>query len=203
MYSDLRVYSYIFDATDTPDTREGGGGGGTRASSLETSSPQRTPTASRRATFGQNTLRHRGHLPQKLPEQGAAGIRLVEAGLHRGTGAACSPYRAPKAARLLRSERVQTPRADCTCVVDGPGSQARAWSPPGIRLLRIPAMAPSRGDVRPSPMAYPAERPLPKLPLPARLETRTTTTDTYQCHVGLTELIYRHRPPTTPPRAVG
>ena len=138
-----------------------------------------------------------------LTEQGAAGIRLVEAGLHRGTGAACSPYRAPKAARLLRSERVQTPRADCTRVVDGPGSQARAWSPPGIRLPRISAMASSRGDVRSSPMAYPAERPLPKLPLPARPETRTTTTGYYTPRIGLTELINHHRPPTTPPRAVG
>eukprot|EP00964_Phaeocystis_antarctica_P099917 scaffold65675_cov85-Phaeocystis_antarctica.AAC.5 len=36
---------------------------------------------------------------------------------------------------------------------------------------RIPAMASSQGDVRSSPMAYPAVRPLPKLPLPLRPET--------------------------------
>ena len=72
-------------------------------------------------------------------------------------------------------ERVKTLRADRSRVVDGPGSQARARSPPGIRSLRITAMAPSRGDVRSSPMAYPAERPLPKLPLPDRPATPTTT----------------------------
>ena len=37
-------------------------------------------------------------------------------------------------------------------------------------LWRIPAMASSQGDVRPSPMAYPAVRSLPKLPLPLRPE---------------------------------
>eukprot|EP00964_Phaeocystis_antarctica_P071148 scaffold43363_cov95-Phaeocystis_antarctica.AAC.1 len=40
---------------------------------------------------------------------------------------------------------------------------------------RIPAMASSQGDVRSSPMAYPAVRPLPKLPLPLRPETGPTS----------------------------
>ena len=40
---------------------------------------------------------------------------------------------------------------------------------------RIPAMASSHGDVRSSPMAYPAVRPLPKLPLPLRPETGPTS----------------------------
>ena len=35
----------------------------------------------------------------------------------------------------------------------------------GYDRSRIPAMASSQGDVRSSPMAYPAVRPLPKLPL--------------------------------------
>ena len=46
---------------------------------------------------------------------------------------------------------------DCTVPPDGSGEPARAWSPAwDIRSLRIPAMASSQGDVRPSPMAYPA-----------------------------------------------
>jgi hypothetical protein len=40
---------------------------------------------------------------------------------------------------------------------------------------RIPAMASSQGDVRSSPMAYPAVRPLPKLPLPLRPDTGPTS----------------------------
>ena len=56
---------------------------------------------------------------------------------------------------------------------DGSGEPARAWSPAWDMVVaswRIPAMASSQGDVRPSPMAYPAVRSLPKLPLPLRPE---------------------------------
>ena len=45
----------------------------------------------------------------------------------------------------------------------------------GYGRSRIPAMASSQGDVRPSPMAYPAVRPLPKLPLPLRPDTGPTS----------------------------
>ena len=45
----------------------------------------------------------------------------------------------------------------------------------GYGRSRIPAMASSQGDVRPSPMAYPAVRPLPKLPLPPRPDTGPTS----------------------------
>eukprot|EP00964_Phaeocystis_antarctica_P028484 scaffold16062_cov81-Phaeocystis_antarctica.AAC.7 len=44
-----------------------------------------------------------------------------------------------------------------------------------------PPLASSQGDVRSSPMAYPAVRPLPKLPLPLRPETRTTSSTTTTC----------------------
>ena len=46
-----------------------------------------------------------------------------------------------------------------------------------------------QGDVRPSPMAYPAERPLPKLPLvPLRPETWTTPQFNYLSGQEATEL---------------
>ena len=83
------------------------------------------------------------------------------------------------------------------------GAKHGLGAQPGIRSAQNPAMAPSRGDVRSSPMAYPAERPLPKLPLPGRPETRTPTTDYFAPRIGLTKRIFHHRPPTTPPSAVG
>ena len=52
----------------------------------------------------------------------------------------------------------------------GPGSRHGLGAQPGMRSLRIPAMASSQGDVRSSPMAYPAVRSLPKLPRPLRPE---------------------------------
>ena len=56
-------------------------------------------------------------------------------------------------------------------------------------------MALSRGDVRSSPMAYPAERPLPKLPLvPLRPETRTTPQFNYLSGQNATE----HNPAPSP-----
>ena len=45
----------------------------------------------------------------------------------------------------------------------------------GYDCSRIPVMASSQGDVRSSPMAYPAVRPLPKLPLPVRPDTGPTS----------------------------
>ena len=53
----------------------------------------------------------------------------------------------------------------CTYLGTGPGSRHGLGAQAEIRSLRIPAMASSQGDVRSSPMAYPAVRPLPKLPL--------------------------------------
>ena len=70
----------------------------------------------------------------------------------------------------LRGRHARTLRT-----ADGSGEPARAWSQPGTWSLRIPAMASSWGDFRPSPMAYPAVRTLPKLPLPVRPETRPTS----------------------------
>ena len=56
-------------------------------------------------------------------------------------------------------------------------------------------MALSQGDVRSSPMAYPAERPLPKLPLvPLRPETRTTPQFNYPFGQVFTE----HNPAPSP-----
>eukprot|EP00964_Phaeocystis_antarctica_P085129 scaffold53716_cov67-Phaeocystis_antarctica.AAC.5 len=57
----------------------------------------------------------------------------------------------------------------------GPGSRHGLGASLGHDRSRIPAMASSQGDVRPSPMAYPAVRPLPKLPLPLRPETGPTS----------------------------
>jgi hypothetical protein len=61
-------------------------------------------------------------------------------------------------------------------LVTGPGSRHGLGAQPGVRSLtdRHPCkpMASSQGDVLSSPMAYPAVRPLPKLPLPPRLATR-------------------------------
>ena len=67
---------------------------------------------------------------------------------------------------------VKTRRRHVSDLVTGPGSRhglGAQPAQPGTWSLRIPAMASSQGDVRPSPMAYPAVRPLPaKLPLPLR-----------------------------------
>ena len=60
----------------------------------------------------------------------------------------------------------ENPTETCTYLVTGPGSRHGLGAQPGTWSLRIPAMASSQGDVRSSPMAYPAVRPLPKLPLP-------------------------------------
>ena len=76
------------------------------------------------------------------------------------------------------------------------GAKPWARSPPGIRLLQIPAMAPSRGDVRSSPTAYPAVRPLPKLPLPVRPVTCPTTTADYLSGQNESNRSCRHRRPT-------
>ena len=96
---------------------------------------------------------------------------------------------------------MKTLRADRSRVVDGPGSQARAWSPPGIRSPRNPAMAPSRGDVRSSPMAHPAERPLPKLPRPPRGERRLQPERRPRRQTSRTPCSYlRHRPPANSPQ---
>ena len=56
------------------------------------------------------------------------------------------------------------------------------------------------GDVRPSPMANPAERPLPKLPLPLRPETWTTPQLNYFSGQNVTE---HARSLFTPPGAEG
>ena len=55
------------------------------------------------------------------------------------------------------------------------GEPARARAQPGIWSLRVPVMASSQGDVWSTPMAYPAVRTLPKLPLPLRPETWSTS----------------------------
>ena len=59
-------------------------------------------------------------------------------------------------------------------------------------------MASSQGDVRPSPMAYPAVRSLPKLPLPLRPETRSTVPlSRTTCSASRSpSSIPRHRPPS-------
>ena len=49
-------------------------------------------------------------------------------------------------------------------------------------------MAFSQGDVRSSPMAYPAVRPLPKLPLLARPDTGPTSQFDYVFGQNMTEL---------------
>ena len=73
---------------------------------------------------------------------------------------------------------VKTRRIDLHVPRNGSGAGSRHGlafeSSLGYGRSRIPAMASSQGGVRPSPMAYPAVRPLPKLPLPLRPETRTT-----------------------------
>ena len=83
---------------------------------------------------------------------------------------------------------VRARRRHVSHLVTGLGSRHGLGAQPGIRSLRIPAMALSRGDVRSSPMAYPAERPLPKLPLPLRPETWTTPQFNYSSGQVFTEL---------------
>ena len=63
-----------------------------------------------------------------------------------------------------------------------------------ISPQRIPGLMALQGDVRPSPMAHPAERPLPKLPLPVRPETRTTPQFDYLFGQNVTE----HNPAPSP-----
>jgi hypothetical protein len=70
---------------------------------------------------------------------------------------------------------VRTRRRHASYLVTGPGSRHGLGAQPGTWSPRIPAMASSQGDVRPSPMAYPAVRPLPKLPLPPRPDTGPTS----------------------------
>eukprot|EP00964_Phaeocystis_antarctica_P078567 scaffold48869_cov52-Phaeocystis_antarctica.AAC.3 len=75
-----------------------------------------------------------------------------------GWGACCSRGGENPTDRLARTpERVR-------------GAGTGLKSSLGHDRSRIPAMASSQGDVRSSPMAYPAVRPLPKLPLPLRPE---------------------------------
>ena len=57
-------------------------------------------------------------------------------------------------------------------------------------------MASSQGDVRSSPMAYPAVRPLPRLPLPLRPETRTTSSTRTTCSFG--QNVTKHNPAPSP-----
>jgi hypothetical protein len=49
---------------------------------------------------------------------------------------------------------VKTRRRHVSYLVTGPGSRHGLGAQSGIRLLRIPAMASSQGDVRSSPMAF-------------------------------------------------
>ena len=91
---------------------------------------------------------------------------------------------------------------DCTVPPDGSGEPARAWSPAwDIRSLRIPAMASSQGDVRPSPMAYPAsgaatakESPNDSRYLTARQHTDPTSQFEYVFGQNVTE----HNPAPSP-----
>ena len=66
---------------------------------------------------------------------------------------------------------------DCTSLLTVRGAEKGRWNPPGIRPLRPPRRF-HWGGVRPSPSAYPAERPLPKLPLPPRPETSPSRAET-------------------------
>ena len=69
------------------------------------------------------------------------------------------------------------PTETCMYLVRGPGSRHGLGSQPGIWSPRIPAMASSQGDVRPSfpdgmHTSQRSVRPLPKLPLPLRGQAR-------------------------------
>ena len=74
---------------------------------------------------------------------------------------------------MTPQKRVKTLRTGRSRVSDGPGSQARALEPARDTVAADPRRL-HWGDVRPSPMAHPAERPLPKLPRAPRPETSTT-----------------------------
>ena len=74
---------------------------------------------------------------------------------------------------LSRGHERQTDN-DRTVPRDGSGEPARAWSPAWGTVVRGSLQwPPARVMCVPSPMAYPAVRPLPKLPLLLRPETRT------------------------------
>ena len=79
-------------------------------------------------------------------------------------------------------------------MTQGTGQPLAAATTLGYDRSRIPAMASSQGDVRSSPMAYPAVRPLPKLPLPVRPDTRTTPQFNYMSGQNVTE----HNPAPSP-----
>eukprot|EP00964_Phaeocystis_antarctica_P086573 scaffold54847_cov33-Phaeocystis_antarctica.AAC.1 len=73
---------------------------------------------------------------------------------------------------LVAVAAVKTRRIDLHVPLNGSGEPESSL---GYGCSRIPAMASSQSDVRPSPMAYPAVRSLPKLPLPLRPETGPTS----------------------------
>ena len=88
------------------------------------------------------------------------------AGRHRQGREKAQPHREGDRYRVSRPVRTPTRRLKF--------GEERRDNPAGYGL-RVHAMASSQGDVRPSPMAYPAVRPLPKLPLPLRPETGPTS----------------------------
>jgi hypothetical protein len=103
----------------------------------------------------------------------------------------------------------ENPTETCTYLVTGPGSRHGLGAQPGTWSPRIPAMASSQGDVRPSPMAYPAsgaaaaQNSLPpsRYPYePTYGQTRALPLSSTTCSARTPpSTILRHRPPVTRP----
>ena len=84
----------------------------------------------------------------------------------------------------------------------GPGAGSFLEPSLGYDRSRIPVMAYSQGDVRSSPMAYPAVRPLPKLPLLlvsiyGQPRDADYLLDDYVFDQNRLSTILRYRPPVT------
>jgi hypothetical protein len=130
--------------------------------------PDRTPRKPKKELRTQGRTRHTQELrtknetPRTCPENSPAHLAPhTFSGAREGVLVAVAAVRTRR--RLARtSERVR-------------GAGTGLEPSLGYGRSRIPAMASSQGDVRPSPMAYPAVRPLPKLPLLARQDTGPTS----------------------------
>ena len=79
------------------------------------------------------------------------------------------------------------------------GARQRVWGPPGTRPPRPPAMAPSQGVVRGSPVASQRSGRCQKLPHAVRLESRTTPSE--DVHRGQVDTEFNPSPSPSGPLA--
>jgi hypothetical protein len=94
----------------------------------------------------------------------------------------------------------ENPTETCTYLVTSPGSRHGLGAQPGTWSPRIPAMASSQSDVRPSPTVYPAVRPPCQNSRPGYPygQTRALPLSSTTCSARASpSTILRHRPPVT------